>query len=247
MSDKVSVTCWCERTTLMIPVAWLSEAKTGSCGSDCGPGCPSRATQTDSFDDYTGFVTTGKRPKMSNFDPAKYDSRPDSSFGYGGTTTRREHPDALILEVHEERGSLTLCMCGCTEPPQSKRATFRMGHDVRLKGKLARAQAAGVQVVLTNDDHSVREVLDVLEFASRFNTDKLDWAKATIASVEKITGRQQADPKVGDVTEIKIGRWLKSAKIIGINCGSPVYEYTDASGKVHHAEEINGKIRDVAS
>lgn len=257
----VTATCWCERTEVSIPVQWVSEGRTGSCGPECGPGCPSRASgATDSFDDLRGEVArTGKKTKMKRFSAERYDPRVDSSLGYANGGVRVAHPNAVILEV--EGGTPALCACGCGEPPRGKGATFGMGHDARLRGKLARALAAGCEVVLTDQNsHTVTEVLSPEDYASRFSTSKLDWAQSIKESASKARPSAESGereilaralgPRLGEEKLIKVGRWDKTGKIVAIyDDGKRIrYEYADSAGNARVAEQgEDGKIREVKS
>lgn len=256
----LSAFCWCESTEVLIPVQWVSEAKTGSCGPDCGPGCPTRASgfTEDSFTDPDSEVArTGKKTKMKRFDASKYDPRVDSSYGYARSETRDLHPHDLILEVHGDLDQPRLCACGCAESPKGKNAIFGMGHDARLRGKLARALAGGAQVVLTDANHVTQGIVSPAEYAERFSTDKLDWAASITESASKAKRsagveaeilERAVGPQVGDTKLIKIGRWEKTGRIVAIyQDGSEVlYEYADQNGKLRQARQsADGKIREV--
>lgn len=255
----VTSLCWCEQHEVVIPVQWVSEGLTGSCGPECGPGCPSRASSaTDTFDDHTEVARTGKKTKMKRFNTSKYDPKVDSSFGYGQPIgVRVAHPDAVILET--VGGDPAYCPCGCAEAPRGKGATFGMGHDARLRGKLARALAAGSKIVLTDINKQPVEVLDPVDYASRFSTDKLDWAESIRTSASKARRSDDAErailakalgPQVGDTKLIKIGRWEKTGKIVAVYQDGKVirYEYADSNGNARIAEQgEDGKIREVKS
>lgn len=261
-SMTLSALCWCERMELQIPVQWVSEARTGSCGPNCGPGCPSRAdggNAPDSFDDLTEVARTGKKTKMKRFNPKTYDPRVDSSFGYSNGSVRTAHPHGVVLQV--VGGTPPLCACGCGEPPRGKGATFGMGHDARLRGKLSRAVVAQCQVVLTDVDKAIVEVLDPLDYADRFSTDKLDW-RASVQESAKRSRRSDGEeaertvlkralgPQVGDTKLIKVGRWEKTGRIVAVyeDKGEVLYEYVDAAGVVRQARQgADGKVRAEAS
>lgn len=257
----LSAVCWCERTEVDIPVQWVSEARTASCGPRCGPGCPSRANEYNCNDlpsDPTEVAATGKKTKMKRFRADKYDPRTDSSFNYTSGGARVAHPTAVILEVHDHPDAPKLCPCGCAEAPRGKGATFGMGHDARLKGKLTRAAAAGSQIVLTDTSKQVVEVLDPLEYAARFSTAKLDWKVAVAESASRAsgTGAEQAvmaralGPQIGDEKLIRVGRWDKTGKIVAIyddgKGGTPIFEYADSHGEVRRVRQHeDGKYREV--
>lgn len=266
MSDVATIpaSCWCERTTVRIPVQWVSEARTGSCGPGCGPGCPAPPT-ADSFDDLTEVAATGKKTKMMRFDANEYDPRKDSSYGYSQSSDsiRDAHPYDVILEVvpsgDGRRENVTLCACGCGESPAGKHAVFRMGHDARLRGKLARALAGGAQIVLTDDMHQIRALVDVEEYASRFSTDKLDWvqsikdsaskAKRSAGDVEQEVMAKALGPQVGETKLIKVGRWEKTGRILAVyqDGAEVLYEYVDKAGTKRQARQSpDGKIHEVS-
>lgn len=255
---KIPVTCWCEATVVNIPVQWLSEARTGSCGPKCGPGCPTQLT--DSFDDLSEVARTGKKTKMVRFNTAAYDPRADSSFGYSNGGVRVAHPSALILEVVGSP-EVRLCPCGCAEAPRTKTGVFMMGHDARLRGKLARALAGGSTVVLTDASHTVVEELKPTDYASRFSTAKLDWSQAVTDSAAKAsTSSARADaekavlakalgPQVGDTKLLRIGRWDKTGSVVAVydESGTVVYEYVDGKGETHRVQQVgDGKLVEVA-
>lgn len=254
------VTCWCERTTVHVPVQWVSEARTGSCGPNCGPGCPSNVTdqEFDNTNDWDDSLVPqqNRNTKMKQFRADQYDPRPDSSRGYARSDTREQYPNDLILEV--ESPSTRLCPCGCAETPTGKKATFKMGHDVRLKGKLSRACAAGVQVVLTDEVRTICAVLDPVEYAKRFSTDKADWAQIVTDSAarakkggdaERAVLARAVGPQVGDTKLIKVGRWQKTGKILAVyeDGKGLLYEYVDGKGQTQQVrQDADGKIRPVA-
>lgn len=247
--DLIAVACWCERTTLHIPVQWVSEAKTDSCGPLCGPGCPAQGA--DAFDDDNEVATIGKKTKMNRFDPQSYDPATDSSFGYHGTKVRREFPAGLILEVV---GGIRLCACGCGETPNGKKAAFRMGHDSRLRGKLARALASGAAVVITDEHKRIASTTTPTEYAGRFSTDKLDWAAAVTQAAERAKATPNArserlGPRIGEVASIQIGRWMKDATVAAVSevrAFEVLYEYLDAKGAVRQVRrDVYGQLREI--
>lgn len=256
--NLIASVCWCEQTTIHIPVQWVSEARTGSCGPLCGPGCPVQGA--DAFDDDSEIATTGKKTKMNRFSAASYDPREDSSAGYVSSQVRRElHPTDLILEVVGEQ---RLCACGCGEVPNGKKALFRMGHDSRLRGKLARALAGEVSVVLTDQSQQVQDVLSPSDYAARFSSDKLDWADAIKQAAERakqapakgeraerrIIARAMG-PQIGETKLIRIGRWEKTGRVLAvyeIHDHETLYEYVDAKGVARQVkQDVYGQMHEV--
>lgn len=260
----ISASCWCSKTEVQIPVQWVSEARTGSCGKGCGPGCPVHSDGTDAFDDLTEVATIGKKKRMAKFDANTYDPRDDSSAGYANGGVRIAHIRAVILETVAPEGTQALCPCGCAEPPKGKKATFGMGHDARLKGKLARAFAGNCEIVLTDASKNVHEVLEPLQFAKRFNSDKHDWPVEIQASADRAASKsgvrskddadravlQKAlDPQVGLTKLLKIGRWERTGTVLAVydEGGTVVYEYSDAKGVTHRVSQgADGKLHEVA-
>lgn len=201
---------------------------------------------------------------MKRFNPATYDPRADSTLGYAHGGVRTDNPHAVILQVfHPEaaKDAPRLCACGCSDTPRGKGAVFGMGHDARLRGKLARAEAAHCRIVLTDTNHTIIENLQPLDYAERFSTDKLDWRAnvAEMADRSKRTPGEEAErevlkkalgPQVGDTKVIKIGRWEKTGKIVAVygRDGSTEldFEYVGGDGLVHHAhQDADGKVREV--
>lgn len=256
---RIAALCWCERVEVMVPVQWISEARTGSCGPNCGPGCPAYGeADEDNESDPTEVARNGKKGKMNRFKADRYDPRADSSFGYANGGVRTEYIHDVILET--EGNDPRFCPCGCAEAPRGKTAVFGMGHDARLRGKLARALAGGSRIVLTDTNHAVCEVLEPTEMASRFSTEKLDWVESIKTSAKKAK-RSAADtaeeailqkalgPQVGDTKLIKIGRWEYTGSIVAIyeTDGATEFEYADKGGSVHRVRQsADGKFAEVA-
>ena len=65
--------------------------------------------------------------------------------------------------------------CGCGERPGSATARFRMGHDAKLKGVLARAHASGSELALFAEDTGIAETMTAAAYAAQFSSDKIDW------------------------------------------------------------------------
>ena len=149
-----------------------------------------------------------------------------------------------------------LCGCGCGEP-RGPKTRFRMGHDIRLRGKLMRLGAHGGKVVEVTREPAwqVTQISGVLEYAALFSTPTLDWvvnvqegieravagrSKARVAAAEKAVLAKATGPQEGDKILIKVGRWDKTGKIAAIykyEDGTDVMEveYVDAKGGIQTA------------
>jgi hypothetical protein len=73
------------------------------------------------------------------------------------------------------------CACGCQVAP-SRRARFRPGHDQRLKGILARAQAAGAKIEVTVDGKRRGKLLTPLDYGREVLSDSALRALLPVAS-----------------------------------------------------------------
>lgn len=234
VADYLTAVCWCERTEVEIPVSWVSQGRTESCGPGCGPGCEVVAECEDD-DPYDEPDPEPKRKwKMNKFSPARYNPTDDSTPGL----PRR--PDSVSLLVGDG-----LCACGCGEAPTGKKAKFRMGHDARLKGRLTRAHSAGFTLALVEETTGTAEVLDPLTYADRFSTAKVNWRQLVEEGAAKISQRRgtidkrAAEKRVLERATrdgaIKVGRWDKTdsvAAIYRLEGGAFEVEYVDETGRI---------------
>lgn len=236
VADYLTAMCWCSRVEVEIPVSWVAAGQTKACDyPGCGPGCQMAPPEDEPDDPYDEVVEIPTRKwKMNKFSPARYDTKVDSTPGL----PRR--PDSVSLLIGEG-----LCACGCGETLTGRKARFRMGHDAKLKGKLTRAHAAQVTVSLVEESTGVADVLDPLEYADRFSTDKMDWRKYVTDSAAKVAERRgtiDRDAAQRRVMEkaassdnvVKVGRWDKTdsvAVIYRVDGGHEV-EYVDEQGRI---------------
>lgn len=261
MSVSTEVSCWCMRTSVLVPVEWVSEGRTSACPDPgCYPGCPVHDTDAFDSDDEDAVVaaTPRKKVKMNRYSPERYDPAGDSSEGVP-VTVRSAHPGDLILAIGPGQ-----CQCGCGETPRGKNARFGMGHDIRLRGKLIRAQAADALVVVVSGGTSAFsiETYDPLTFASRYSTPKLDWAESVRDGASKVavrTARRKAaaNPErevlaaAADVPEgrtlVRVGRWDHTGRIVAIyrDSNGVLYDYVGRDDKRHFARRVDGEIREV--
>jgi hypothetical protein len=184
MTASVSSYCWCGSAEVHIPVEWLRAGKTGTCErADCAPGCELHEPTDEDTDYYDPppIRAGAKKFNMARFDPRRYDVRMDSSAGF---------EDLSVMILVTEPG---LCPCGCGEPPKNPKATFLMGHDVRLRGKLIRAAACDLKIQRVTVEGVTVDVVDPIELALSFSTPKLDWQAATVEAVARIKKKRGID------------------------------------------------------
>ncbi|HXJ66017.1 MAG TPA: hypothetical protein VNN79_19835, partial [Actinomycetota bacterium] len=116
---------------------------------------------------------------MGKFSPTNYDPRKDSSPnteayrpGYKGDPPGLA---GVILDrttLPEPYAHLRPCPCGCRQPLAAG-STYRMGHDMRLKGILIRAHLTATDVNVLGDGGTWTG--PAIEEAARWSTANLDW------------------------------------------------------------------------
>lgn len=250
--------CWCHRAEVLIPVEWVSEGRTRPCTKPgCEPGC--EITDEDDHDhdhhDHGHKPDSQRRLKMNRFKTENYAPIDDSSVDYKvGTGLRKQYPSALILAISDGD-----CPCGCAAAPKGKTATFGMGHDIRLRGKLIRAASAGAKVIVVDPQVGTHVELDPIAYAATFSTPKLDWAASVQAGVDRVAKRGHADkavlevatgPQVGDRELLKVGRWNYDGRVVAVYRDGSVleFEYSDKKGVVHRVRrDAEGHLEKVAS
>lgn len=207
---RISVTCWCEATEVMVPVEWVSEGRTASCHRDgCAPGCAT----CDTTDDWaepsrtTPIPTQVRSKRMNAFNPSKYDPAADSSAEVSHAV-RASYPRDLILVLDHNA-----CACGCGQLPAGKRSVFRQGHDARMRGKLIRAAATGVRVVTVDEANGHTQVHDPIQYAvDNLDTPTHRLSEQVVAGVQRVADRKAA--KAAPVTVIaKVGRWPREGVV----------------------------------
>lgn len=262
MKLSIESICWCGLRSTMVPVEWVSEGRTNSCSDpDCEPGCPFH--DTDEFDlDLEPTPVPPVKPrryKMNRFTADQFDPLAESS----GTseTIRAQYPTALILNV-----TPGCCPCGCGERPRGKTATFGMGHDIRLRGKLIRAAAAGAKVVRVTKEADSAMVAgdpdDPAAFAAEYSTPKLDWRAAVADAASRIAVRTNKPNPERDVLEaatgpqpegrvlVRVGKWDYTGAVAAIydDPSGVLYDYVGRDSVRHLARQLpDGTLKDVAS
>lgn len=230
---RVSSRCWCNRVDVEIPVGWVSQGKTGSCGPGCGPGCEMLPDEPEPDDEPT---RTTRKWKMNKYSPARYDPSVDSTPGL----PRRS--DAVSLVV-----GIGLCACGCGNNPAGRKAKFCMGHDARLKGVLMRAYSAGLNLALVEQTTGTAEVVDPLVYADQFSTEKVNWRKLVQEAADRVRERRGGiDRRTAEraVLEraardgaVRVGKWDKTdsvAAIYDLGDGKIEIEFVDDVGRVRN-------------
>lgn len=190
---------------------------------------------------------------MGRFNPDKYDVLVDSSPDSEKLRVSPELVGALIL-THTAGG----CECGCGRQVKSKHSQFAMGHDIRLRGKLIRAQLSGVRVARVDQDQNTIEIYPPLLLAEKYNTASFNWAEAVRSSASKQQDSVQrkveranrqllaksSGPQVGDQTVVKVGRWGYTGNVMAILEGGDelLVEYVTKSGDLRRARVAGGKV-----
>jgi hypothetical protein len=202
MTDRLlPVTCWCERGEVTVPVSWITQGRTGTCGHpECREGCQP-APENDEDDTPIREKRTRIVFRINTYTPGS-----DSTPGLQQEADRTG-------EVHlaSRPGQ---CSCGCgSDLPDGKRkrpTLFLQGHDQRLKGILSRAEAAGAPIrwICPGQDQTFESAA---EFAARFSTANLDWPEYVRSSafrlLAKDKSRRKPDPEPTPVHGVKVGRW----------------------------------------
>lgn len=213
-----------------MPVEWLSEGRTASCGPGCQAGCEF-ADDVDAFDaDYPEPVSVPamntKRLLMHDYDP-RADSTP------GMESVHASYPGYLVLYV---QGGF--CECGCDQP-RASRSRFLPGHDAKLKGKLMRALAADAEVALVGVDGEIRitPAADVARYYNwydkvRSGAERLIARSTTPIAAEKRLAAEVESRKDGLV---EFGRWDKTGRAMAswrLADGSLEVKYVTPSGTI---------------
>lgn len=198
----------------------------------------------------------------SKYRPAD-DSSPGTEAWRPGFHGEPDGFEGLILDLRPINGQ-RVCPCGCRKIVAGK-ATFAMGHDMRLKGKLIRAHITGTQVAelgidgRTGDPH-LWEPKSALEWAARYSTAKLDW----VAMLEEAERKQGSDVRArieranreilaralgvqpGDRKLIRVGRWDYTGEVLAIydvNGGEVEFEYTAKNGEIKTVRKPASEVK----
>lgn len=193
---------------------------------------------------------------MGKFLVSQYDPRKDSSPGTEAWRPGfRGEPDGFegVILDHRPVNGQRACPCGCTRRVAGK-ATFAMGHDMRLKGILIRAHLTATLVAIVGvngrtGDPELGPAYSAAEIAARYSTPKFDW----VAMLEEADEKQGADVRAkieranreilaralgvqpGDRKLIRVGRWEYTGEVLAvydINGGEVEFEYTARNGEI---------------
>lgn len=170
---------------------------------------------------------------MPRFNADKYQPGQDSSEGY-----KQEADDkgvvvlATVRETRKGRVHRDGCPCGCRTIPKGKDATFAMGHDQRLRGKLIRAHLTDtpIQEILEGADRQPKPkpaaALAVVH----------GWEEYLTAAEERRTAKNKEvlAKAMGSDRLVKVGRWSYTGQVIAVynTPGGEEYdvEYVTATG-----------------
>lgn len=131
---------------------------------------------------------------MPRFIPEKWKPEHDSSPG-----VFQEDPSCVVLLQYGDG-----CPCGCGMRPEGKKATFRMGHDARLRGILIRAHLMGVQVRYMLEGKTLVGPTSAAELADQF-----EWREYLENAVLRREGknRELLQRALKDPNLLKAGKW----------------------------------------
>lgn len=156
---------------------------------------------------------------MGRFNINKYDPANDSSTDPSSQKASRE-TGCVVLRLAKNHQRLG-CPCGCGEMPKGKHATFAMGHDARLRGKLIRAHLTGTQIILAvpADDLTIRrhKPTTAMRMASEHG-----WEDALLDAERRREGKnlQVLQRALGSKRLVRVGRWEYTGQVVAVYTGS---------------------------
>lgn len=173
---------------------------------------------------------------MGKLNLANYRPKDDSSTNTDQYRAKKQGmSNALILVVEDGE-----CGCGCQQKT-SRTATFRMGHDARLRGKLIRAHCTDTPVAIVDGDQiGVSTAMEVAAAHGWEGYLKVAKEREELRAAERAerANRQvlarATGPRVGDRQCVKVGRWMKTGNVIAVfSDGQEIeVEYVDSKGNV---------------
>lgn len=125
---------------------------------------------------------------------------------------RTVDPTCIVLAIQFDASTNRFgCPCGCNGWPKG-RATFAMGHDARMRGKLIRAHLMGVRV-RHHCDGILMEPVSAMEVAEKY-----DWKEYLDAAVLRREGknREVLARAIGSDRMIKVGRWDYTGQVVAV-------------------------------
>lgn len=177
---------------------------------------------------------------MPKFNANKWKPTDDSSLGFRTTDPRR-----VVLNVLTKGGRAAIgrwgCPCGCATFPAGHSATFAMGHDTTLRGKLGRAHLMGVEIKFVfngaEDDHQIHTAMQVAEMYG--------WKEYLDAAVLRREGknREVLQKSIGNDRLVRVGRWEYTGQVAAVYrdpTGSDMHivEYVDRAGQVRRTRVL---------
>jgi hypothetical protein len=167
---------------------------------------------------------------MPRFAPERWKPFDDSSPGY-----RTLDPHCVVLNVGfrpEGPGQAMGCPCGCGEFPLGDQATFRMGHDARMRGILIRAHLMGVRIRF-HIDGTLADPVDPYDLA-----DQYVWKSYLDSAVLKREGRNRELLRKAMKSDrlVRVGRWEYTGQVVAVfrKDGTDMYnvEYVNKAGDI---------------
>lgn len=179
---------------------------------------------------------TSRRDIIRKFNANKWKPTDDSSLGFRTTDPRR-----VVLNVIKVEDERLGCPCGCATRPVGAKATFAMGHDATLRGKLIRAHLMGAEIRFvyngSEEDHEIRTAMQV---ATAYG-----WQEYLDAAVLRREGknREVLQKSVGHERLVRVGRWEYTGQVAAVYrdpTGSDIHivEYVDRAGRVRRTRVL---------
>jgi len=150
---------------------------------------------------------------MPHFAITKYDPAEDST---AGQEEYAKQTGCVVLNAvrREDDHELIGCPCGCEGVPVGRKATFLMGHDARLRGKLIRAHLTDTKVIQCTDGvrGSSRTAMSV---ASDYGDSFVDALKGADLRREG-KNREVVQKALHSKRLVKVGRWQYTGQVAAI-------------------------------
>lgn len=150
---------------------------------------------------------------MPHFAITKYNPQDDSSEGHRAYASET---GCLVLNAvrREDDHDLTGCPCGCEGIPVGRKATFLMGHDARLRGKLIRAHLTDTQVIQCTE--GVRgQARTAMSVATDYGDSFVDALKSADLRRDG-KNREVVQKALHSKRLVKVGRWKYTGQVAAI-------------------------------
>lgn len=181
---------------------------------------------------------------MPRFNPEKWKPTDDSSEGF-----RTLDPHSVVLNVAvrwEEPGQSLGCPCGCGDFPLGDKATFRMGHDARLRGILIRAHLMGAKIRY-HMEGTLGDPVDAEELAEHYY-----WKSYLDSAVMSREGKNREVLKRALKSDrlVKVGRWEFTGQVVAVyrlnRQDMFELEYVDKAGNVRRVRVPANETEEIA-